>query len=121
VIGKLKAQGKTERELHSLGVADQVRFINGINNEELIEHYATAEIAVVPSLYEGFGLPAGEAMACGVPLICSDGGALPEVVGDAAYLIKAGDVAELSQALRNLLCHPALRTALGKAGREHIV
>ena len=87
----------------------------------MVKHYAASCIAVVPSLYEGFGLPAGEAMACGIPLVCSDGGALPEVVGNAARLVKAGDVEDLYQALDDLLQQPAQRALLGRRGREHIL
>ena len=84
-----------------------------------MHEYAQAKIAVVPSLYEGFGLPAGEALACGIPLICSDGGALPEVVGNAALMVKAGDVAELAQALCRLLNDDALCEQLSADGRAH--
>lgn len=121
VIGKLKPEGATERELHALGLTDKVFFRSGLSSKELVAHYATATMAIVPSLYEGFGLPAAEAMACGVPLICSDGGALPEVVGDAALLVKAGDVDALANAVRKLLCDAKLCAELSQAGREHVV
>lgn len=121
VIGKLKPDGATRRELDDLGLGDKVEFVSGLTTEQIVAHYATASIAVVPSLYEGFGLPAGEAMACAVPLVCSDGGALPEVVGDAACLVKAGDVAALAEALKHLLQNPTLREHLGAAGRAHMV
>lgn len=119
VIGKLKPDGITEKELHSLQLADCVEFKTGISTEQLVREYAESKIAVVPSLYEGFGLPAGEALACGIPLICSDGGALPEVVGDAALMVKAGDVVELVQALRQLLNSEADCERLSHAGRMH--
>lgn len=121
VIGKLKPGGATERELQQLGLGACVRFVSGIAVEEIVEHYAASCIAVVPSLYEGFGLPAGEAMACGIPLVCSNGGALPEVVGNAARLVRAGDVEDLYQALDLLLQHPEQRASLGQRGREHIL
>lgn len=121
VIGKLKPRGATESELHELGLQDCVSFISGVTSAQIVEHYAASSIAVVPSLYEGFGLPAGEAMACAIPLICSDGGALPEVVGQAAYLVKAGDVDALTTALQKLLSDSSLREALSRAGREHMV
>jgi glycosyltransferase involved in cell wall biosynthesis len=73
----------------------------------------------VPSLYEGFGLPAAEALACATPLICSDGGALPEVVGGAAYVVKAGDVSALQFAIKELLLDKNQRELLSKKGREH--
>lgn len=121
VIGKLKAAGMTERELQQLDLTSCVTFTTGLKSEEIVAHYAASAVAVVPSLYEGFGLPAGEAMACGVPLICSDGGALPEVVGQAACLVKAGDAEGLAAAIKNLLANPALRDSLGSAGRAHMV
>ena len=119
VIGKLKPDGVTEQELKSLALNDCVEFKSGISTEQLVVEYAESKIAVVPSLYEGFGLPAGEALACGIPLICSDGGALPEVVGDAALMVKAGDINELTQALRKLLNDDFFREKLSVAGRAH--
>jgi glycosyltransferase involved in cell wall biosynthesis len=119
VIGKLKPDGITEKELHALQLAECVEFKTGISTEQLVREYAESKLAIVPSLYEGFGLPAGEALACGVPLICSDGGALPEVVGNAAFMVKAGDVAELVNALRTLLLNEAMCEQLSIAGREH--
>ncbi len=119
VIGKLKPDGATEKELTALQLTDCIEFKTGISTEDLVQEYAQAKIAVVPSLYEGFGLPAGEALACGIPLICSDGGALPEVVGKAALMVKAGDVAELVQALRKLLNDEILCEQLSAAGRAH--
>lgn len=119
VIGKLKPDGVTEKELSALKLTDCIEFKTGIGTEELVNEYAQAKIAVVPSLYEGFGLPAGEALACGIPLICSDGGALPEVVGDAALMVKAGDIAELVQAIRQLLNSETDCEALSRAGRVH--
>ena len=73
----------------ALGIGDKVQFVNGISTEQMVRYYAEATIAVVPSVYEGFGLPAGEAMACGVPVVSTDGGALPEVVGDAGVIVPA--------------------------------
>lgn len=121
VIGKLKENGATEKELEQMQLSGRVSFISGISTEEIVREYAQASIAVVPSLYEGFGLPAAEAMACGIPLICSDGGALPEVVGDAAYTVRAGDVLSLVAALRELLNNAALRDDLSIRGRVHIL
>lgn len=121
VIGKLKENGETQKELQALHLQDAVQFKSGISNEELVAEYAQASIAIVPSLYEGFGLPAAEAMACGVPLICSDGGALPEVVGSAARLVRAGNVDDLQQALTKLLSDKYAREQLGAQGRAHIL
>lgn len=119
VIGRLKEEGDTEKELEKLQLQNIVESKSGISTEELVQEYAKASVAIVPSLYEGFGLPAAEALACGIPLICSDGGALPEVVGDAAYLVKAGDVDELSKAIRELLNNENLRQDFSQKGRQH--
>jgi glycosyltransferase involved in cell wall biosynthesis len=88
---------------------------------ELINLVQGARAVVVPSLYEGFGLPVLEAMACGVPVVATDGGALPEIVGDAGVTVPRGDAAALAAALRSLLRDPARRQALGIAGRRRIV
>lgn len=119
VIGKLKEKGETQKELMQLGLQHKVEFTSGISTEELVSEYAKATIAIVPSLYEGFGLPAAEALACGTPLISSDGGALPEVVGDAAVVVKAGDVDQLTTKIAELLRDESLRNVLSQKGREH--
>jgi glycosyltransferase involved in cell wall biosynthesis len=119
VVGKLKEDGASQTELKKLQLENHIEFMQGISTLQLVEEYAKACCAVVPSLYEGFGLPAGEALACGTPLICSDGGALPEVVGNAAYSVKAGDVAELTNALRELLTNNVLQKTLSRKGRNH--
>lgn len=121
VIGKLKDGGSTEKLLRRLQLQQAVRFVSGISTAELVAHYNGATIAITPSLYEGFGLPAGEAMACETPVISSDGGALPEVVGDAGLLVRAGDSEALARAIDELLRDPAQRKALGEAGRERII
>jgi glycosyltransferase involved in cell wall biosynthesis len=102
VVGKTAAGGPTERLVGELALGDRVRFVSGFSDTELAEFIATAEIAVVPSLYEGFSLPAVEHMASGTPLIASRTGALPEVTGDAAVLVTPGDPEELAAALRTL-------------------
>jgi len=102
VVGKPAPGGPTQRLVGELGLGDRVRFVSGITDTELAELIATAEIAVVPSLYEGFSLPAVEHMASGTPLIASRTGALPEVTGDAALLVTPGDAEELAAALRML-------------------
>ncbi|MEW5248177.1 glycosyltransferase family 4 protein [Microbulbifer sp. 2201CG32-9] len=120
VVGRLQEGGSTEKLLDELHLHQSVRFVSEISTEELVEHYASASMVVCPSLYEGFGLPAGEAMACGVPVISSDGGALPEVVGDAGLVVPAGDSAALAEAIRRLLGDERLRGELGAKGRKRI-
>ena len=124
VIGKPKEEGRTARTLAELGLADAVRFVSGVSEERIVELYSEAELAVVPSLYEGFSLPAIEAMSCGVPLVATTGGALPEVVGadnDTALLVPPGDSEALATALRRGLDDPELRARIGAAGRQRII
>jgi glycosyltransferase involved in cell wall biosynthesis len=112
VVGRPAPGGPTERLVAELALGDKVRFVSGMSDTALAEFVATAEIAVVPSLYEGFSLPAVEHMASGTPLIASRTGALPEVTGDAALLVTPGDAEELAVALRSLLDSAAQRERL---------
>jgi glycosyltransferase involved in cell wall biosynthesis len=118
-----KAGGKTERLIDKLSIKDSVRFVNGISDAELVELMGSAEVACVPSLYEGFSLPTAELMACATPLIVSRAGAIPEVVGPdgyAAELVTPGDVGELTVALGSLLDDPERRARLGANGRQRV-
>ncbi|MCD4742777.1 MAG: glycosyltransferase family 4 protein, partial [Desulfobacteraceae bacterium] len=121
VIGKPKKNGGIEKLIKKLNLNDYVTFTGRIDHARFIKEYAKASIAVVPSLYEGFGLPAGEAMACRIPLICTTGGALPEVTGDAAKLVPPGDAKALEDALLELLDDPAQRERLAAAGYKRIL
>ncbi|HEX9033321.1 MAG TPA: glycosyltransferase family 4 protein [Streptosporangiaceae bacterium] len=112
VVGKPAPGGPTEKLIGELSLGDRVRFVTGISDLKLAELVASAEVAVVPSLYEGFSLPAVEHMASGTPLIASRTGALPEVVGDAAMLVSPGDPEELAAALRTLQDSPRERERL---------
>ena len=121
LVSKPQPGGKTERLVKSLGIADRVKFVSGITTEQMVRYYAEATIAVVPSVYEGFGLPAGEAMACGVPVISTDGGALPEVVGDAGVIVPAKSVSALVEAISQLLEDTEQQARLAILGRERIL
>ncbi len=116
VIGSPNKNGAVERMVAALEIGPWVRFTGRIGDGELVRHYARASLAVVPSVYEGFGLPAGEAMACAVPVISTTGGALPEVVGDAGILVPPADPAALARAIRRLLDRPQLAGELGQRG-----
>lgn len=120
VVSKPTKDGPTEKLVRELSLGDRVRFVSGISDEELGELLAGAEIAVVPSLYEGFSLPAVEHMASGTPLIASRTGALPEVVGDAAVLVAPGDVEELAATLRRLHDSPQERARVGDACYQRV-
>jgi len=102
----------TERLAAQLSLADRVTFTHGLDDQTFSALLASAEIAVVPSLYEGFSLPAIEHMASGTPLVASRSGALPEVTGDAAALVTPADSEELAGALRRLHDSPAERAVL---------
>ena len=99
IIGEQKKGGHTERLLKKLRLEDRVRFFSNITQEELRKTYCEAEIAIIPSLYEGFGFAAIEAMACGVPLISTHSGGLEEVVGDAALKIIPSSAEEIEKAV----------------------
>lgn len=121
VIGRPKKGGGIEKLIAGLGIGDRVTFTGRIDHTEYVRQYARAEMAVVPSVYEGFGLPAGEAMACGVPVISTTGGALPEVVGDAGLLVPPADPAALARAIEALYDRPGLAAELGAAGRRRVL
>ncbi|WP_245679604.1 glycosyltransferase family 4 protein [Actinomadura hibisca] len=120
VVSRPREDGPTEKLVKELALGDRVRFVSGISDGELGELLASAEVAVVPSRYEGFSLPAVEHMASGTPLVASRAGALPEVVGDAAILVAPGDVEELAGVLRRLHDSPAERGKVGAAGLARV-
>jgi glycosyltransferase involved in cell wall biosynthesis len=120
VIGQPKKNGRIIRLMRDLDLGDSVRFTGRISSREFVEEYARAAVAVVSSLYEGFGLPAGEAMACGVPVISTTGGALPEVVGDAGLLVPPENHQALAAAMIKLLDNPDQANVLGRAGYERV-
>lgn len=121
IVGKPKAGGVTEQLITELKLNYKVQFISGISTKKLVELYASATLAVVPSVYEGFGLPAGEAMACGVPVISTDGGALPEVVGDAGVIVPAKQPEALAKGVEFLLNSPEKQAQYAIAGRQRIL
>lgn len=116
VVGKPKKNGGILKRVRELGIGKLITFTGRIGEQEFVDQYARASVAVVPSVYEGFGLPAGEAMACGVPVVSTTGGALPEVVGDAGILVPPADPAALARAITSLLDNPERAAALGNAG-----
>ncbi|HEX3947316.1 MAG TPA: glycosyltransferase family 4 protein [Acidimicrobiales bacterium] len=124
VVGNPRPGGRVDRAIERLGLRGAVRCVSGISDEELARNYGEAEVAVVPSLYEGFSLPAIEAMACGVAVVATTGGALPEVVGndgETGLLVPPDDPGALAAAIARLLDDPALRARLGAAGRQRVL
>jgi glycosyltransferase involved in cell wall biosynthesis len=124
VIGRPKEGGRSAETIARLGLADAVEFVSGVPDERIYELYSEAELAVVPSLYEGFSLPAIEAMSCGIPVVATTGGALPEVVGadnETALLVPPGDSEALAARIRSALDDPELRARVGAAGRQRVI
>lgn len=105
-----------------MGLEDRITFTGRLTTSDLVEEYNTASIVIVPSVYEGFGLPAAEASACAAPVIASSGGALPEVIadGETGLLVPPMDPEALANAIRTLLADPDLRDRLGRKGRERV-
>lgn len=123
LVSKPVAGGRTERLIDQLGLEGSVRFVHGLSDDELVALMGSAELACVPSLYEGFSLPTAELMACATPLVVSRAGAIPEVVGpdgECADVVEPGDVGELTHAIESLLDDPARRQAMGAAGRRRV-
>ena len=121
LLSQARVGGTVDRTMRELGLADAVRFVHGIDDAAVVRQYAEAEVAVVPSLYEGFSLPALQAMCCGVPLVATTAGALPEVVGgneETALLVPPGDPAALARAIARLLDDAPLRAQLSEAARR---
>jgi glycosyltransferase involved in cell wall biosynthesis len=120
IVGQPMHNGYTEGLLKSLKLEDCARYTGKIDTGELVGYYSSATMLVVPSMYEGFGLPAAEAMACGTPVISTTAGALPEVVGDAGILIPPGDTGAIIQSVASLLDDGNKRRELGEKGRQRV-
>jgi glycosyltransferase involved in cell wall biosynthesis len=123
IIGKPK-DGKSMDLLRSLGLLPHVHFVSGVSDERIVELYAEAQLAIVPSLYEGFSLPAIEAMVTGTALVATDGGALPEVTGrdgETVLSCRAGDADALATTIARGLDDPDLRARVGAAGRQRVL
>ncbi|GAA0421810.1 glycosyl transferase family 1 [Actinoplanes capillaceus] len=124
VVGSARPEGAAARAIARLGLDRVVRFVSGISDDELADLFRSATVAAVPSRYEGFSLPAVEAMACGVPLVVTTAGALPEVAGPdglASLHVPPGDAGALAAAIGRLLDDEDLRRRLGAEGRRRAV
>ena len=120
VIGKSPEKSNLNKLIDDLDLEDKITFRSGISEEEIVKTYHDSDIAVIPSLYEGFGFGAGEAMACGVPLISTDSGGLKQVIGDAALKIKPGSVNEIEEGILKLFTEEKIRQELAEKGRERM-
>jgi glycosyltransferase involved in cell wall biosynthesis len=124
VVGKRPTEGPVAQAIERYGLEGAVEFVKGISDAELVDLVRSAEVACVPSLYEGFSLPAAEAMATGTPLVATTGGAIPEVAGqdgETCLAVPPGDPGALAAGLSRLLGDPELRVRLGRAGRERVL
>ncbi|GAA1363898.1 glycosyltransferase family 4 protein [Streptomyces beijiangensis] len=124
VVGKRAEDGPVAQAIEKYGLQDAVEFVKGISDAELVDLVRSAQVSCVPSLYEGFSLPAAEAMATGTPLVATTGGAIPEVTGadgETCLAVPPGDAGALADALARLLDDPELRARLGAAGRERVL
>ena len=124
LVGKQREGSTTAETLNQLGLDDIVRFNQGISYGELVNLLASAEVAIVPSLYEGFSIPAIEALSCGAPLIASTGGALPEVAGphlETCLAVPPGDSDALADQIKYAFQNPDLCRKIGLAGRQRVI
>ncbi len=124
IVGKLKEGSAAERTIRELGIAGSVEFVSGVPDQRIVELYNESSCAVVPSLYEGFSLPAIEAMSTTCPLVATTGGALPEVAGpdgETCYSVRPGDATDLSRGILAVLDDPESAAVIGKAGRQRVV
>ncbi|MEA2060243.1 MAG: glycosyltransferase family 4 protein [Thermodesulfobacteriota bacterium] len=121
VIGSPRKNGGIERLIKTLDLTNIVRFTGRIDNARFRKEYAASAIAVVPSVYEGFGLPVGEAMACRIPVISTTGGALLEVAGNAAKLVPPADCNALAAAIIELLDDPDEQERLAEKGYNRVM
>lgn len=110
---------EASRLASDLGIAPDVEWTGYLGDEALVKAYQDADLFVLPSLYEGFGLPVLEAMACGTPVICSNKGSLSEVAGDAAIRVQPGDVTGMAEAMKRVLTDPRLARDLSERGLRH--
>ena len=120
VIGKAKEKGEITKLIAKLDLKGKISFHSELSETEIVNLYSSAQIAVIPSLYEGFGFGAGEALACSLPLISTHSGGLKEVVGEAAIQIKSGDAKEISMAIIDLFSNPEKQAYYSRLGRERM-
>jgi glycosyltransferase involved in cell wall biosynthesis len=124
LIGKQREGSTTAETLELLGLSDIVRFNQGISYRELVDLLASASVAIVPSLYEGFSIPAIEALSCGAPLIATTGGALPEVAGphlETCIAVPPGDSEALATEIEFAFSNPQVCQRIGDAGRQRVI
>jgi glycosyltransferase involved in cell wall biosynthesis len=120
LIGNLKQDGDSAKLIKSLNIENRINIHSQVTTDKMVQLYAQACMVVVPSIYEGFGLPAAEAMACGLPVISTNGGALPEVIGDCGIIVPTRNKEAIAAAIVDLLDSPEKRASLGQRARQRI-
>ena len=121
IIGAPRIGGHTERLIQKLKIEANIVYKTNLTKEEIAIEYANSNIAVVSSLYEGFGFPVGEAMACSIPLIATNVASIPEITGNFAELIPACDSKSIERSIRNILSNPEKYQTRADEGRQHII
>ena len=120
VLGRAKKEGDIAKQISRLNLEEKISFRSGLSQSEVVSLYASSHICVIPSLYEGFGFGAGEAMACGLPLISTQSGGLKEVIGQDAVIIEARSSKAIVKAVKDLFSNKEKQLALSIAGRKRM-
>ena len=120
VLGRAKEKGDIAKLISRLNLEEKISFRSGLSQSEVVSLYSSSHICVIPSLYEGFGFGAGEAMACGLPLISTQSGGLKEVIGQEAVIIEAASSEAIIKAVKDLFSNKEKQLALSKAGRKRM-
>ena len=120
VIGTLRKGGHTDRLIKKLNLNERVTFKTGLTKDEIAQEYAKSSVAIVSSLYEGFGYPVAEAMSCSTPLIATDVASIPEITDNFAILIPPKDSDAIRDSVRKILLEPDLYNKVAAKGRLHI-
>lgn len=121
VIGKLKKDGHTSRLIERLGISDSIVFKTNLTKKEIAEEYAKSSVAIVSSLYEGFGYPVIEAMSCSTPLIAANTSSIPELIGNYATLIPPKDSTSLANSIKLIINNYDKYKSISNKGRDHII
>jgi len=120
VLGRAKEKGDIAKQISRLNLEEKISFHSGLSQSEVVSLYSSSHICVIPSLYEGFGFGAGEAMACGLPLISTQSGGLKEVIGQEAVIIEAASSEAIVKAVKDLFSNKEKQLALSRAGRKRM-
>ena len=120
VLGRAKEKGDIAKQISRLNLEEKISFRSGLSQSEVVSLYLSSHICVIPSLYEGFGFGAGEAMACGLPLISTQSGGLKEVIGQEAVIIEAASSEAIVKAVKDLFSNKEKQLALSRAGRKRM-